>query len=65
MATINHANYNIYITLTANKCSVSQLSVVNNGAFCNDSPVKCTYTEILWVLNKPVTVVQIIITAGI
>ena len=45
MATINMEIKKIYITLTANKCLLSQLSVVNDGAFCNDNPVKCTCTE--------------------
>ena len=35
----------MYITLTANKCSLLQLSIINDGAFCNDDPVKCAYTE--------------------
>ena len=35
----------MYITLTANKCPVLQLSVVNDGAFCDNDPVKCPYTE--------------------
>ena len=55
----------MYITLTANKCSFSQLGVVKDGAFCDDSPVKCTYTEPLVGTKQSYGCHPNIVTAGI
>ena len=65
MATINMQIKNIYITFTTNKCSVSQLSVVNDGGFCNDDLVKCYLTELPMGCKQTYDCGPNIVTAGI